>query len=509
MKAINNLKKPVYNIYNMAMTLNIVELIENNPVTKLSDTYQNKLLTKIKSNFTNNEQQLFIASFYCYLNCDQHNDFVIDLDSVWKWLGFSSKHKTKELLEKYFIIDKDYKSLLSQAGEQKQHVRGGHNKETIMLNIHTFKRLCLKAETTKADEIHEYYVKLEETLQEVILEESNELRLQLEQKDKLLERSEIDKIKIREKTLLEQFPNNTQCVYYGIIENVSTKNEKLIKFGISNNLKNRVVQHRDVYLNFQLINAFKVKNKLQIENAIKEHPIFIERHRTIAIKTKNYVEILNREEISFADLDKIIKDIIISIEYSPENYIKILEDNKSLRNQLDDKNETNNTNNLILLTGENNRLKTENIALIKKMNSVKSKYIKLRAKKQKNNFDFIDDDCIEKDMTKDMTKVVLENHEVNVNEEEITNYDETMKILNPKLKDKTYGINEIKYEKICGTREEVWNGKAYKTSGGLIKEDLLINKSDKIISKRKCILETNNNRFVKYGVNKDKSITEF
>ena len=143
------------------------------------------------------------------------------------------------------------------------------------------------------------------------------------------------------------------------------------------------------------------------------------------------------------------------------------------------------------------------------MNSVKSKYIKLRAKKQKNNFDFIDDDCIEKDMTKDMTKVVLENHEVNVNEEEITNYDETMKILNPKLKDKTYGINEIKYEKICGTREEVWNGKAYKTSGGLIKEDLLINKSDKIISKRKCILETNNNRFVKYGVNKDKSITEF
>ena len=100
MKAINNLKKPVYNIYNMAMTLNIVELIENNPVTKLSDTYQNKLLTKIKSNFTNNEQQLFIASFYCYLNCDQHNDFVIDLDSVLKWLGFSSKHKTKELLEK-------------------------------------------------------------------------------------------------------------------------------------------------------------------------------------------------------------------------------------------------------------------------------------------------------------------------------------------------------------------------------------------------------------------------
>lgn len=74
-------------------------------------------------------------------------DFVIDLDNVWKQLGFSSKHKTKELLEKNFIVNKDYKSLLSQAGEQKKpnfafeasgaktDTRGGHNKETIMLNI--------------------------------------------------------------------------------------------------------------------------------------------------------------------------------------------------------------------------------------------------------------------------------------------------------------------------------------------------------------------------------------
>jgi hypothetical protein len=484
----------------MDSTLNIVELIENNPIARLSDTYQNKLLAKIKTNFTNNEQQLFIASFYCYLNYDQKNDFVIDLDNVWKWLGYNQKIKAKDLLEKYFIINIDYKLLLSQATQQKQHIRGGHNKETIMLNIKTFKRLCLKAGTTKADEIHEYYIKLEETLQEVILEESNELRLQLEQKDKLLEKSEIDKIKIREKTLLEQFPNNTQCVYYGIIDNVSSKNEKLIKFGISNNLKNRVIKHKDTYLNFQLINAFEVKNKLQIENSIKNHPIIIEKQRNITIKNKNYVEILNREEISFTDLDKIIKDIITNLEYSPENYIKILEENTLLKKQLDEKNETNNTNNLILLTGENNRLKTENIALIKKMNSIKSKYIKLLAEKNKPKNEFTDD-CDDEDMNKE-TQII-------VNPEEIINYNETMKILNPKLKDKTYSIDEIKYNKICGSREEVWNGKAYKTTGGLIKEDLLMHKSGKIISKRKCIQETNYNRFIKYGVNKDKEQTNF
>ena len=32
--------------------LNIVELIESNPITKLTDTYNSKLLSKIKESFT-------------------------------------------------------------------------------------------------------------------------------------------------------------------------------------------------------------------------------------------------------------------------------------------------------------------------------------------------------------------------------------------------------------------------------------------------------------------------
>jgi hypothetical protein len=64
--------------------LDFVNLIENNPITKLSHDYNNKLLYKIKQNFTNVEQQLFLTSFYCYLNYHPTNDFVIDLDNVWK-----------------------------------------------------------------------------------------------------------------------------------------------------------------------------------------------------------------------------------------------------------------------------------------------------------------------------------------------------------------------------------------------------------------------------------------
>jgi len=120
----------------MSKPLNIVDLIENNPITRLSNTYQNKLLTKIKERFTDNEQQMFITSFYCYLN--YKDEFVIDLDDIWKWLHFSTKQKSKELLEKNFIINKDYISL-SHEGKQTTNIKGGHNKETFMLNIKTFK----------------------------------------------------------------------------------------------------------------------------------------------------------------------------------------------------------------------------------------------------------------------------------------------------------------------------------------------------------------------------------
>ena len=63
---------------------------------------------------------------------------------------------------------------------------GGHNKQTILLTIKCFKSLYLKAQTKKAGEIHEYYMKMEEVLHQIVEEESDELRLQLEQKENII-----------------------------------------------------------------------------------------------------------------------------------------------------------------------------------------------------------------------------------------------------------------------------------------------------------------------------------
>ena len=481
----------------MDASFNIVDLIENNPIARLSNTYQNNLLTKIKSKFTDNEQQLFVASFYSFLNYDSNTDFVIDLDNVWKWLGFYTKQKAKDLLEKYFIINKDYIKSLTPQGKRTGKTKGGHNREVFLLTIVTFKKFCLKAGTKKADEIHDYYIKLEETLQEVIYEESNELKLQLEEKNEELKNVDNDKKKLREKTILEQFPNNMQCVYYGIIDNVSNKNEKLIKFGNSNNLKDRVKAHKNTYLNFCLINAFKVENKLQIETAIKEHALFIERHRVITLKNKKYVELLNAEGLSFTELNTKIKEIITNIEYSPENYIRILEANKLLKSQLENQHEKDNTNDLILLTSENKKLKIVNLNLMKKVNALKKRTGSIHDEDEDEDEDDDEDHDEDDDEDEDEKK----NKDEKIKKEEIENYGLVMKELHPRAYPKSqYGLYIIDgktYETLCGSREDVWKGKSYKTTGGLIKNNLIINNLGKIVSKRKSITEQCNNKFEK------------
>lgn len=213
--------------------LDIVALIEKNPLTRFSKDYNSKFIEKIQSNFTELQQQLFVSSFYCYLNYDSKTDFVIDLDDIWKWLGFSRKEFCKKALEKNFVKDIDFKVALLQLEKRKNE--GGHNKETITLTINTFKKLCLKANTKKADEIHDYFLKLEETFQDIVNEETDELRNQLMDKQKELNRERA----LRNKMLNRKWYDSESgdCVYV-FVDNVNDPNS-LIKIGKSKHIMDR------------------------------------------------------------------------------------------------------------------------------------------------------------------------------------------------------------------------------------------------------------------------------
>ena len=259
-------------------SLDIVNLIESNPITKLTNDYNNKLLIKIKQNFTETEQQLFISSFYCYLNYNSTTDFVIDLDNVWQWLGFSNKDKAKRLLQNFFKLNVDYKCLLTLKGEQKSG-RGGHNKETILLTIKTFKLFCIKAETTKAKEIHEYFVKLEEILQQTIQEESNELKLQLEQaKNEIVQIEEKNKktvdekvLREREQMLLREY-GNIGSVFYIIKVKTNADGTYVVKVGESRKgVQGRYNEHKYNYEEALLLDCFSVDNSKDFESFILSH----------------------------------------------------------------------------------------------------------------------------------------------------------------------------------------------------------------------------------------------
>ena len=313
--------------------LNIVDLIEHNPITKLSQSYNGKLLTKIQESFNNFEQQLFVSSFYCYLNYNCKTDFVIDLDNIWKWLGFQQKYNAKHLLEKYFVIDNDYKLFAPDASGAKHGIgRGGHNKETIMLTVKTFKSFCLKSGTKKADEIHEYYLKMEEIIQDTINEESNELKLQLTAKDTEIQNIQKTSEQEKQEIILLQFPKNTECVYIGSIENTNSSNETLIKFGQSNNLSVRVQAHKKDFTNFKLIGAFKVQNKVEIENDIKKHPKIKKQIRSLTIANENYTELISIDETcTISKINTYIKNIIELKVCNIDNFNLLVKENEELK----------------------------------------------------------------------------------------------------------------------------------------------------------------------------------
>jgi hypothetical protein len=299
--------------------LDIVELIEKNPITNLSNTYQNKLISKIKEFFNDNEEHLFIASFYCYLNCNE-NDFVIDLDNVWEWLGFSQKAHAKRTLEKHFKQDKDYKSyspareskILVTEKDEKKH--GGHLYQKIMLTVDTFKLFCIKSGTEKANQIHTYYIKLEKILNETIKEECEEFKSQIEQQKRILEETKQEKDKKREKTIIQNLKDKN-VVYICKIQDYPTEEDEtkfIIKIGSSHNIKHRLVGIMSSYnKNTTLLEVFECFDYINFETFLHKHEFIVKYSHSIELSTgvkTTETYLVNQEQYNY--IVKIINENI-------------------------------------------------------------------------------------------------------------------------------------------------------------------------------------------------------
>ena len=264
------------------MSVDIVNLIESNPLTKLTGSYQSSMVDKMKANFNTYEQQMFLSSFYCYLNYNDA-DYVIDLDNVWEWMGFQQKYHAKHLLEKHFCNNIDYKIFAPDVAVVKKEGRGGHNKEHILMTIRTFKLMCLKAGTKKSNEIHEYYVKMEKVIQEVVMEEckslSDQLRnIQITNANDIAKREAEYQIKLKkqkelekEKVLLNQFIMHIPIVYIIRVKTFET-GEYIVKIGESRRgVVGRYNEHKSKYPECVLLDVFVVQQSKDFESYIHNH----------------------------------------------------------------------------------------------------------------------------------------------------------------------------------------------------------------------------------------------
>lgn len=119
-------------------TVDFTSLVKNNTIH--SDlNFQSKLIDELTDTFTDNEQKWYIANLYMYLNYHPTDEFPIDIDDVWKLIGFVNKCNAKRTLENNFVTDEDYKISLLRT-EKRSNIKAGLNKERII------KEFCYKLE---------------------------------------------------------------------------------------------------------------------------------------------------------------------------------------------------------------------------------------------------------------------------------------------------------------------------------------------------------------------------
>jgi hypothetical protein len=226
-----------------------------------------------------------------------------------------------------------------------------------MLNIKTFKLFCIKAGTKKANEIHEYFIKLEEILQEVLIEESNELKQQLlqqsnefktveDQKAKEYElKLEKQKILEREKILLKEYATIGSIVYIIKVKTFENK-QYIIKLGESRRgVIDRYKEHKSKYEECLLLDCFCVNKSKDFESFLHNHET-IRGNRVTDLKGhESELELfLIGKVLSYKTLLDIINN---NVKYFNNNDTSKIElENEQLKLMLEMKN-TNNDNLLI------------------------------------------------------------------------------------------------------------------------------------------------------------------
>ncbi len=284
-------------------SINFTELVKNSNTT-LTLGLQTKIVDKLNETFSEQEQHWYVANLYMYMNYHATNDYPINLDDVFKMIGFANKGNAMKTIKSNFVENEDYKTSLLP---KEKSSWGGSGKEEIMLNTDTFKNLCMIAKTNKGKEIRKYYVKLENIYNEIIKEEIQEQKILLENKDKQLENNgELQKHNL----LLREYGNSKYYIVY-LIKVKSINNKAwVLKIGESRmGITNRYKEHKSKYPECIILDVFLVKRCKEFERFLHQN-LNGYRYKHLSGHENENELFLVGEELSYSYIIKLIQDNI-------------------------------------------------------------------------------------------------------------------------------------------------------------------------------------------------------
>jgi phage anti-repressor protein/uncharacterized protein YjgD (DUF1641 family) len=190
------------------------------------------MVRELTTQFNTDEQKWFIANLYMYLNYHQIEDYPINLENIWKFIGFASKANSKKTLKNNFILGQDYK--ITEDGRD----NGRFTTETVMLNIDTFKNLCMIAKTEAGKKIRKYHIKLESIYNKLTQEDYIVYQEQLKAQILQIKEESIVEMKKQKHNVLVDLLKYKKCIYFQEVKS-PMKDVTLIKIGSSKSIEIR------------------------------------------------------------------------------------------------------------------------------------------------------------------------------------------------------------------------------------------------------------------------------
>jgi len=194
----------------------------------------------------------FIDDFFNLMEYRDYesNEKIVDLDKVIKWLDIN-KSKAKETLIKSYRKNIDY--IIKKVIKPTKSGSGGHNAEKILLTIRCFKKFCQLTRSKHGDDVRNYFIDVEYTLNKY--------------KNYIIEglTDKLDTIKKGRKPKI----NPEKAIIY-IFKTANTPENGLYKIGRTKDLTKRLQSHQSsLSENIEILFYLETDDAKTVESCIK------------------------------------------------------------------------------------------------------------------------------------------------------------------------------------------------------------------------------------------------